>query len=445
MLKRYTVENFSSFQSKNHLDLTAGRTEENSEHIISFNKVKLLKSAVLYGANASGKSNLIKSMDYAREIILKNLKEVDTYKKYFRLDEESLKKETQFEFQIELNNKFYSYGFHSLLKDKDITEEWLYEIGKSTPEMIFERKKNIMTLGQIFKKTKKLQNRFDIYIDDMKNQSEQLFLSEIASKDLDTSEIPEAKIINDIYTWFDKKLIILYPDSKYNGISSIGKDNSLTKIFKKYLKEFDTGVKDISSIEDEFENCKEVSKEVKKEIENDLQEDENVKISLQGPEGILLTFYKEDENIKVQKLGLIHGADIKEVFELKDESDGTRRLFDLIPLIKKFQTDNTIIIDEFDRSLHPKLTKKFFELFYSIEGSKSQLIISTHESTLLNLDLLRRDEIWFIEKNDIGASKVFSLNQFKVRYDSKIEKAYLLGRYGAIPIFKTFDEINMEE
>lgn len=444
MLKRYSVENFSSIQTKNSLDFTAGRTEENIEHVINFEKVKILKSAVIYGANASGKSNLIKSMDYAKKIILKSLKDVDTYKKYFRLDNESLKKPTQFEFQIEIDNRFFSYGFYSLLQSKKITEEWLFEIGKNKSEKIFERNENTITLGNMFQKNKKLQNRFNIYIDDMKNQTDQLFLSEIANKDLDTAEIPEVALINNIYEWFNKKLVILYPDSKYGGVSSIGKNNSLLKIFKKHLKEFDTGVMDISSIEDEFENCKELTADLKKEIEKDLQED-NVKISLQGPAGMLLTIYKDDkENIKVQKLGLIHGLDMKEVFELKDESDGTRRLFDLIPLIKKFDDDYTIIIDEFDRSLHPKLTKKFFDLFYSIEKSKAQLVITTHESTLLDLNLLRRDEIWFVEKNEIGASNIFSLNQFKVRYDSKIEKAYLLGRYGAIPIFKTFDELDTD-
>ena len=147
--------------------------------------------------------------------------------------------------------------------------------------------------------------------------------------------------------------------------------------------------------------------------------------------------------IKVTKLGLIHNQRPNEVFELKDESDGTKRLFDLIPLIGDFSKDFTIIIDEIDRSLHPKLAKKFFELFYKIENSKSQLIVTTHESSLLDLDLVRRDEIWFAEKDKNGASKLFSLNQFKVRYDSKVEKAYLLGRYGAIPIFKTFDELEL--
>ena len=160
---------------------------------------------------------------------------------------------------------------------------------------------------------------------------------------------------------------------------------------------------------------------------------------------IALTIYKNEKNeLKVREIGLIHNIEIDDIFELKDESDGTKRLFDLIPLIEHFSEDFTILIDEFDRSLHPKLARKFLELFYKIENSKSQLIVTTHESSLLDLDLVRRDEIWFTEKNKNGASKLFTLNQFKVRYDSKVEKAYLLGRYGAIPIFKTFDELELD-
>lgn len=440
MLKRFTLENFSSYQYDNSLDLTAGRTELHPNHIVDFKKVKILKSAIIYGANASGKSNLIKAIEYAKNIITNSLSDVDTYKKYFRLNSDSSKKPTIFEFEFELNDKFFSYGFSSILNTKEIDEEWLFEIGKSSPERIFERKKNIITLGKRLI-TSKIKNRFEIYIDDMKNQSNQLFLSEIANKDLDIEDI---KILNDIYNWFDKKLIILYPHSIYGNISSISTNNNLSKIFKKYLNEFDTGVVDILSIEESFEKSfKDFPESLKKEIEKDLDKDEVKKISLITSNGHL-TIYKDKDELKIQKLGLIHNLEIDDIFELKDESDGTKRLFDLIPLISKFKEDYTILIDEFDRSLHPKLARKFFELFYSIEESKSQLIVTTHESNLLDLNLVRRDEIWFAEKNNSGASKLFSLNQFKIRYDTKVEKAYLLGRYGAIPIFKTFDEIDMD-
>lgn len=445
MLKRFTIENFSSFQKENSLDLTAGRTELKQEHCYDFKKVKILKSAVIYGANASGKSNLFKAIDYGKEIVLNNLDNVDTYKKYFRLDNDSVNKATKFEFEIEIDNRFFSYGFSSILNKKEITEEWLYEIGKTTPELIFERNNNIIDIGKLLK-NKDVQNRFNIYIEDMTNQSSRLFLSEIANKDL---EFIEVKIINEIYNWFEEKLIIIYPDTQYEELGSLRNNTSLTKTFKKYLSEFDTGVVDISSIEEDFENSlKNIPDELKKQIIKDISKNDVVG-TLKTPDSQFFTIFKDEKDeLKVEKLGLIHSNDVEEIFELKDESDGTRRLFDLIPLISKFSKDYTIIIDEFDRSLHPKLTKKFFELFFKLNNnveSKTQLIVTTHESTLLDQELVRRDEIWFIEKDKTGASNIFSLNQFKVRYDSKIEKAYLLGRYGAIPIFKTFDELDMED
>ena len=443
MLKRFTIENFSSFQKENSLDLTAGRTELNQEHLYSFEKVKILKSAVIYGANASGKSNLFKAIDYAKEIVLNNLDNVDTYKKYFRLDNESFKKPTKFEFEIEIENKFFSYGFSSILSNKDIVEEWLFEIGKNVPELIFERNYNVINIGKLLQK-KEIKNRFNIYIEDMKNQSSKLFLSEIANKDLD---IPEVKFLNAIYNWFEEKLVILYPDTQYEELLSLRINSHLAKTFKKYLSEFDTGVVDISSIEENFEkSLKNIPDELRRQIIKDVAKD-NAIGTLKMPDGQFYTIFKDKKDeLKVEKLGLIHSNEVQDVFELKDESDGTKRLFDLIPLISKFSKDYTIIIDEFDRSLHPKLTKKFFELFYKLNDadSKTQLIVTTHESTLLDQELVRRDEVWFVEKDKKSASNLFSLNQFKVRYDSKIEKAYLLGRYGAIPIFKTFDEIDLD-
>ncbi|RKZ35391.1 MAG: hypothetical protein DRQ49_19480 [Gammaproteobacteria bacterium] len=300
----------------------------------------------------------------------------------------------------------------------------------------FFHKNNEILLGNILI-SKEIKEMFEIYRSDMKNQNSQLFLSEIASKGLDIKEI---KFINTIYNWFGEKRLILYPDTQFGGKSLINKNRDLSRIFKKYLKEFDIGIVDIESIEEDFEkHSKNISEETN--IEKDTLKPQDA-ILLKTPNGILTISKNQTGELKVQKLGLVHRKDIKEIFELEDESDGTKRLFDLIPLIGKFSQDDTIIIDEFDRSLHPKLTKRFFELFYKLNDSKTQLIVTTHDSTLLNLDLIRRDEFWFVEKEGNGSSKIFSVNQFKDMYDSQLEKAYLLGRYGALPVFKVFDEFN---
>lgn len=140
-------------------------------------------------------------------------------------------------------------------------------------------------------------------------------------------------------------------------------------------------------------------------------------------------------NIVYNKLLLNHGNS-DDMFDYTDESDGTKRLFDLIPIFYENGRGSLILIDEIDRSLHTNLTRKFLELFFKIvEDRECQLIATTHDSNLLDLELLRQDEIWFVERQPDHSSKVFSLNKFKERFDKKIDKEYLLGRYGAIPVF----------
>jgi AAA15 family ATPase/GTPase len=134
-------------------------------------------------------------------------------------------------------------------------------------------------------------------------------------------------------------------------------------------------------------------------------------------------------------------------FDFEDESDGTKRLFDFVPLLQLLNRDDfTIIIDEIDRSLHPELTRNFIELFLTneIANTNGQLIVTTHESSLLDFKLLRRDEVWFVEKNKHGESHLYSLEEFQPRFDKEIRKAYLQGRFGAIPYISDYQKLNSE-
>ena len=129
--------------------------------------------------------------------------------------------------------------------------------------------------------------------------------------------------------------------------------------------------------------------------------------------------------------------------ELDDESDGTRRLLNLLPALHHLRTNSAVyFIDEIDRSMHPELVWKFLEFFLkSCEGGQRQIIVTTHESNLLDLDLLRRDEIWFAEKNQSGATQLYSMTDFNVRKDLEISKHYLQGRFGAIPFLGNLDRL----
>lgn len=130
--------------------------------------------------------------------------------------------------------------------------------------------------------------------------------------------------------------------------------------------------------------------------------------------------------------------------ELLDQmpSDGTKRLFQLIPLFYESK-EGTVLIDEIDRSLHTNLTRKFLELFYQLTADKKkQIIITAHDTNLLDLELVRQDELWFVESQEDQSSTVFSLNKFKERIDKRIDREYLLGRYGAIPVFTEWEKEN---
>ena len=143
----------------------------------------------------------------------------------------------------------------------------------------------------------------------------------------------------------------------------------------------------------------------------------------------------ESGEITAAQLMMNHGNP-NDLFELTDESDGTRRLFDLIPLYKKGKQNCVILIDELDRSFHSRLTIEFIQKFFEkTDGDATQLIVTLHDSNVMNLNILRQDEIWFVERRSDHSSEIYSLNKFKERFDHSVAKDYLLGRYGAIPNF----------
>ena len=158
--------------------------------------------------------------------------------------------------------------------------------------------------------------------------------------------------------------------------------------------------------------------------------------------GILLEIdYNEEGVEKVAKLMFQHGEDT-EKYEYGEESDGTQRLIQLLNVILNDGEETIFIIDELDRSFHPQMTIKFVETFLKFSAKKAtQLIITTHESNLMDLNILRRDEIWFAEKEKDNNTILYTLEKFKIRYDKVVAKDYLAGRYGAVPVFQDFEYV----
>ncbi|MDP3432826.1 MAG: ATP-binding protein, partial [Bacteroidota bacterium] len=442
MLIRFNVENFLSFNDKVEFSLIANKERRLSAHVFKGDGINILKSSVIYGANASGKTNLVKAIDFSQKVITMGIDKLNPINCHFRLKKDNIDSPSIFNYEIKAGNKYYSYGFAIQLNKHKIIEEWLYEIGNNKEKKVFERfindaGKHEIEIGlQLSLKAKK---RFDVYKEDFRNSDNLLFLSEINRKSI--NDFPEVVGFIDVYNWFDKKLTVLKPDSKFAGLNFIGDDTEMTKTFNSFLNVFQTGINNVTSEEIDLDSF-DIPKRIKEDLTKNIEKAKAIIFEING---ITYALMKNESNeYKIKKIGLEHLSDEGNavVFDIEDESDGTQRLFDFIPALHELtKTDSVFIVDELDRSLHSKLTYGIFELFLKLSlNNESQLIATTHESLLLDLDLLRRDEIWFVEKNE-NQSRLYSLDEFKVRNDKIVNKDYLLGRYGAVPIFKSFSNL----
>lgn len=244
-----------------------------------------------------------------------------------------------------------------------------------------------------------------------------------------------------VIDWFQNCLKVIFPDDKYNeGIKfELKQDGSLLSTFEEFLAYFDTGIQGVCLERIASENV-DIPKEVIEKIKEDLlsRNSENVRASiLSGGNTTYFLSVKSGELIieKFMTQRQIKGSENIEKFDTSDESDGTNRIIDFIPLLMDLlKGDNVFIIDEMERSLHSNLIYDLIDLFLSKSIKiDSQLILASHESTLLTQKLLRKDEIWFVVKDQFGASKLHSLEAYNVRFDKEIRKNYLLGRFKAIP------------
>lgn len=435
MLIRFHVSNYLSFNEEVEFSMIPSKVQQHSDHIVQDN-IDILKTGVIYGSNASGKSNLIKSMDFAKKLIVDGTKAKSLIpRNHFKLDTTSKEKISKFEFEFKQDDNFYIYGFE--IDTNKVYSEWLYEIKKTTEKMLFEREtsddgKTKIEFG-IFRKnaTQKKKEFFDFVAQG--TRPNQLFLTESIERNiLDFQEV---------HDWFSEQLTIIFPDTKYFSLPHrIQKQDNMIKSLEDILEQLGTGIcgfklENVSP--EEIQIPDKVLQDIREEL---LNSKKNIVINLMNHynNSRYVCDLDDDQNIKISKLMFKHKSTTCQdeiLMEPNEESDGTLRLLDLLPLLyNSTSNDKVYVIDELDRSLHPNLSYELIKLFLQNNKSKSQLIVTTHESGLLNLDLLRRDEIWFVEKDKTGASKVYSLEEFTPRYDSDIRKGYLLGRYGAIPI-----------
>lgn len=445
MLQQFTVENFLSFKDKEVFKLQPGKGSRNKGHKVEPVKGHwILKSAALFGPNAGGKSNFVEALELGKRLVLLGT-HAETLIEYhpFRLSSESKNKDTTITYQILCNNKKYEYGFS--YNAERISKEWLKQITRKTEYVIFDRDitaQEPFNLSYLIKLNPKEEERQFISFFAKATPQHQLFLHEVISRNL-RDNVSNIDDLWEVIKWFIDALKVLFPDTPYKqgGMLKAVNDEQLKEGFGELLRFFDTGIQSIDLIDVDFEKLG-ITQEMKQFIRTDLSKSSNAEAfgSLKFENNLyLITFV--DGTIKAKKLQTLHNIidkKEKEYFSLGDESDGTQRIFDYIPLILDLiQGEKVFVIDEMERSLHPALMRKLLELFFKYSNDIStQLIFTTHESTLMDQDLLRRDEIWLIEKNKEGMSSLNRLDEkFNLRFDKELEKSYLKGLFGASPDF----------
>lgn len=433
MLIQFIIRNFKTFKDETKLSFLASnydkeRLSENIFEIPQFN-LKLLKSAVIYGANASGKSKLIEAIDFMRELVLNSSKESQINEPInvepFKLNSVSENLPSFFEIIFIIKNEMYRYGFEAT-KQK-IVSEWLYHRPKTKEVELFYREGQKFEIHELKFKVKDL-------IENERIRPNALLLSVAA--------FWNNKIAKKILEYFNDKLNVISGLKEQNYIGySIHKLKDLktkSKIID-LMRNADFSIDDLTpKILDIQSLPSDIPKEIRELIESKMK-NKNAEIF-----DDVLTLHKKYNNNNQ----IIESTN----FSMnEEESSGTRKYFALTgPILETLKNGEVLFIDELDAKLHPNLICKIVEIFNSsiTNPLNGQLIFNTHDTNLLSSNLFRRDQIWFTEKNRYGAASLYSLSDFKtdvVRKDDNFEKNYINGKYGAIPYLGDFDKLFISE
>ncbi|MCI5744835.1 MAG: ATP-binding protein [Erysipelotrichaceae bacterium] len=426
MLINFTLSNFRSYKDEATLTFVSNsKIRKLKTHEIKVNKLSVLKNCALYGPNAAGKSNMINALSFAKGIVLyANITSDFSFK---GLENEP----STFSFVISnKNNCIYEYSF-SIRKQRNLFHgyEVLYEylgIINEKSERIFEYKDESFKLCEKLKKS----NSFNTYIDGYKNISNQLFLSFLSMDDKIIDEEIKNHILN-VFNFFKNDLIIISNEKNFNMINT----NNIGMI-SSFLKKYDTGIDRL-----EFVPClqEEVGKFAPFELINsyiiEAQRHNMKRFSLFNNKE-LFQFELQKDKIDIKKMISKHN-NIEKSFNFEDESEGTKRMMFLISVLFANESDEKVyVIDEIERSMHPLLCTKLIDEFQRINSElRNQLLFTTHYVGLMD-DCLRRDELYFCEKDNEGTSKLISLQEYKSRTDTIISKKYLEGRFGGVPNLK---------
>ena len=422
MLIGFSVGNYKSFKETVTLSMVASSiTEEDKElnenNVFPINdKLSLLKSAAIYGANASGKSNLVAAINFMKWFVLNSSKETQVSDaidiEAFRLSTETEKEPSFFEIVFLLEDKTFRYGFE--VKTREVVSEWLFQADDSEEKMLFERDFDI-DISDDFPEGQGISD---------KTRRNALFLSVVAQFN--------GKFSGQILLWFSKTLQLIsgLQDRQYRKETLESFENSgHRQNIIEFIKKLDLGILDIDRVNTSVYS-----------ISDNTAQYGGSYSSVYPYSEIKTTVYTSHPK---------YDADGKQIsmerFDMeKHESEGTNKLFALAGiLLDTLRTGKILLIDELDARLHPLITRELICLFNSNETNphNAQLIFTTHDTNLLSSKTFRKDQIWFTEKDNKGATDLYSLVEYKVGKNASFERDYMIGKYGAIPFIGNFKEL----
>jgi uncharacterized protein len=417
MLIEFSAQNFRSLWDTQTLKMTAGPTdnllEENTFQPLSKALPRLLRSAVIYGPNGAGKSNLIAALDFMQSFVLSSstsLQEGEPINRVpFLLHSEGPSTPSEVEVVFIENGTRYQYGF--ACTSVRIVHEWLFVFPENKAQRWFERSFNPITekeeyyFGSKFLGTKKTW--------ETNTRSNALFLSTAVQLNSDQ--------LKPVFGWFKSLVVIRHGERIDPSFTIESCENAVTqKDILNFMKNADISVDGID-IEERKLSAAEI--QLPKDMPSDQQN--MLKKALDGKtiKQVKLIHYVGDSRDTVQ-------------FPLEEESDGTQKLFAYAaPWLDVLKNGRVLIVDELDNSFHPNLVRFLLKSIHNpmLNSANGQLIFSTHDTSILDQKLLRRDQVWFVEKDAANSSRFYSLSDFRPRKSEALEKGYLQGRYGALP------------
>lgn len=434
MLLRFAVTNFRSFAERQEIHMASGRGRRLSKHVIKNGRGRpgVLRCAAIYGANASGKSNLFKAIEISRHLIAPSSPAEVTLGdlKQFGLDRNYRSKPTTIEFEISLEGGDYAYGFSAL--NGEVVEEWCSRIDVDEI-LLFSRgiggAKVEFRLGRLSGKDRDF---LDFIARGMK--PDRLLIRELSERQAYV-QVAETSELKEIFDWFRSGLVTISPDSQYVGFKPPTEDEpEPLATYARVLSDLDTGVVGLSFEKQEVLEYSDLAEIIR----NAAQKTKSGGNLVRSRQGDVVHVEVDDKKIEsLSALNSVHVGRMNESvkFDWSEESDGTKRLLDLLPAILAQRSgDTTIVVDEVNRSLHAEVTLALVNsALMDCEGTRSQFIFTTHETALLDQRVLRRDEIWFVTKGRDGASSVESLAAYRLRNDKNLKADYFRGRFGGVP------------